>query len=89
MVIGGRATASKPIEPFTIIAPLTGTIVFEKLTTGQTIKAGGVVGQLSVLDEKTPITTPQAGRIAAIFAADGTLVSYGADLIQLHPETPT
>ena len=88
MVIGGSSTASKPLEPFTIIAPLPGTIIFEHLTTGQTIKAGDVVGQLSVLDDKTPITTPHAGRIAAILAADGTLVSYGTDLIQLHPETP-
>ena len=85
-VIGGRPPALEPTDPVMIAAPVAGTVAFEDLQLGQIVDAGVVVAHLNVLDDVTPVTAPQPGRIAAILAADGALVGYGADLIQLDPE---
>ena len=85
-VIGGRPPAPEPTDPVMIAAPVAGTVAFEDLQLGQIVDAGVVVAHLSVLDDVTPVTAPQPGRIAAILAADDALVGYGADLIQLDPE---
>lgn len=73
-------------ELIAIAAPAVGSIFHERTHAGQRVKAGEVLGRLRVLDADIPITAPASGRVVAIFAEDGGLVTFGEDLILLDPE---
>jgi biotin carboxyl carrier protein len=86
-VIGGATATLQTAQPIAVTAPRTGTIVLGGLEVGQSVADGEIVARLHVLEDETPIPAPQAGRVLAILAEEGALVSYGAELILIEPET--
>ena len=52
---------------------------------GQRVEAGQTIGLLKIGPLLLPVTTPQAGIVDSIHAADGLAVGYGAQLFDLHP----
>ncbi|MEO8118037.1 MAG: biotin/lipoyl-containing protein [Rhodoferax sp.] len=53
--------------------------------TGTTVLAGQVVGLLQIGALLLKVVAPQAGVVADILVAHGSLVSYGTTLLELHP----
>lgn len=53
--------------------------------TGQRVEAGQAIGLLKIGPLLLPVTTPQAGIVDSIHAADGLAVGYGAQLFDLQP----
>lgn len=53
--------------------------------TGQRVEAGQTIGLLKIGPLLLPVTTPQAGIVDSIHAADGLAVGYGTTLFDLHP----
>jgi acetyl-CoA carboxylase biotin carboxyl carrier protein len=53
--------------------------------TGQRVEAGQTIGLLKIGPLLLPVTTPQAGIVDSIHAADGLAVGYGTPLFDLHP----
>lgn len=52
---------------------------------GIAVKAGQTVGLLQIGPLLLPVAAPQAGVVATLLVAHGSVVGYGAALIELHP----
>ncbi|SDZ71102.1 biotin carboxyl carrier protein [Variovorax sp. YR266] len=52
---------------------------------GQRVEAGQTIGLLKIGPLLLPVTTPQAGIVDSIHAADGLAVGYGTPLFDLQP----
>lgn len=55
---------------------------------GVQVQAGQTVGLLQIGALLLPVAAPRAGVVAALREAHGSLVGYGAALVELHPSTP-
>jgi len=57
---------------------------------GTEVQAGQTVGLLQIGALLLPVVAPQAGVVAALREAHGSLVGYGTALVELHPSmTPS
>jgi acetyl-CoA carboxylase biotin carboxyl carrier protein len=52
---------------------------------GSRVAAGNLLGLLQVEDLLLPVVAPEAGVLAAVLVADGTLVGFGTPLFELTP----
>lgn len=57
--------------------------------TGTTVQAGQVVGLLQIGALLLAVAAPQAGVVASVLVAHGSLVGYGTSLLELHPPLAT
>lgn len=55
---------------------------------GAGVQAGQTVGLLQIGALLLPVAAPQAGVVASMLAAHGSLVGYGTALVELHPSMP-
>ena len=68
----------------TIEAPMPGTIVGVKVSTGQTVKSGQVLLILEAMKMENEIVSPRDGVIVQILTSQGAAVDSGAPLIVLQ-----
>jgi len=55
---------------------------------GAKVQAGQTVGLLQIGALLLPVAAPQAGVVASMLKAHGSLVGYGTALVELHPSMP-
>jgi len=55
---------------------------------GTGVQAGQTVGLLQIGALLLPVAAPQAGVVASMLQAHGSLVGYGTALVELHPSMP-
>lgn len=56
----------------------------KKIEVGSAIKEGQVIGQVTAMGIKNDVTSEASGKIADIFAEDGTVVDYGHTVLNLE-----
>ncbi len=66
----------------TVTAPRVG-IFLKKISAGDKIREGGLVGELRVMDVKYAVTSPATGRVEEVFVEDGMGVEYGQPLLRV------
>ena len=56
---------------------------------GAQVRAGQTVGLLQIGALLLPVAAPQAGVVASMLKAHGSLVGYGTAVVELHPSMPS
>lgn len=86
------AAASSPTQ---VVAPSVGVFLHHHplrgtplAPPGTGVLAGQTVGLLQIGALLLPVAAPQAGVVASMLKAHGSLVGYGTALVELHPSMP-
>ncbi len=81
------ATAGAAAGGDALVAPMQGTIVKIAASDGDTVAAGDLVVVLEAMKMEQPITAHQAGTISGLTAEVGAVVTAGAQIATITPET--
>ena len=73
----------------TILAPMPGTVLDVRVTEGQAVDEGDVLGAMEAMKMELTLKAPFAGTVTAVDVAAGDQVALGARLFLVEPEEAT
>jgi biotin carboxyl carrier protein len=82
----GRSQIVSLLQPATITAPLTGTVV-DADKVGTPVHQGGIVAKLKQGDQSTEVRSPITGRLRSVSIEPGKTVAQGTEIAQVDPGT--